>query len=76
MDYKDFFSKIKGKRIAVCGIGISNTPLIENFLSRGARVFACDRRTREAIGTIADELEETVETIISLIQEMNEMEEE
>lgn len=57
MDYKEFFSKIKGKRIAVCGIGISNTPLIENFLSRGARVFACDRRTREAIGAIADELE-------------------
>ena len=57
MDYKEFFSKINGKRIAVCGIGISNTPLIENFLSRGARVFACDRRTKEAIGAIADELE-------------------
>lgn len=57
MDYKEFFSKINGKRIAVCGIGISNTPLIENFLSRGARVFACDRRTKEAIGAVADELE-------------------
>ena len=57
MDYKQFFSKIKGKRIAVCGIGISNTPLIENFLEQGARVFACDRRTRELIGPVADELE-------------------
>lgn len=57
MDYKEFFSKINGKRIAVCGIGISNTPLIENFLSRGARVFVCDRRTKEAIGSIANELE-------------------
>lgn len=58
MDYKQFFSKIKGKRIAVCGIGVSNTPLIENFLKQGARVFACDRRTRELIGPVADMLEE------------------
>ena len=57
MDFKQFFSKIKGRRIAVCGIGISNTPLIENFLSRGARVYVCDRRTREAIGEMADNLE-------------------
>lgn len=57
MDYREFFSKIKGKRIAVCGIGISNTPLIENFLNKGARVYVCDRRTRESIGTLADELE-------------------
>ena len=58
MDYKQFFSKIKGKRIAVCGIGVSNTPLIENFLLQGARVFACDRRSRELIGPVADMLEE------------------
>ena len=57
MDYKQFFSKINGKRIAVCGIGVSNTPLIENFLNGGARVFACDRRTREQLGAVADELE-------------------
>ena len=58
MDYKQFFSQLKGKRIAVCGIGVSNTPLIENFLEQGARVFACDRRTRELIGPVADKLEE------------------
>ncbi len=58
MDYKQFFSKIKGKRIAICGIGVSNTPLIENFLKQGARVFACDRRSREMIGPVADKLEE------------------
>ncbi len=57
MDYKQFFSKINGKRIAVCGIGVSNTPLIENFLKGGARVFACDRRSREQLGSVADELE-------------------
>ena len=57
MDYREFFSKIKGKRIAVCGIGVSNTPLIENFLNKGARVYACDRRSRESIGAVADQLE-------------------
>ncbi len=57
MDFKQFFSQIKGKKIAMCGIGVSNTPLILNFLKQGARVIACDRREREQIGKIADELE-------------------
>lgn len=41
----------------MCGIGISNTPLIMNFLSKGATVYACDRRSREMIGELADKLE-------------------
>lgn len=57
MDCKQFFEHIGGKRVAMCGIGISNTPLIMNFLKRGAVVYACDRRTREQIGAVADELE-------------------
>ena len=57
MDCKQFFDKLSGKKIAMCGIGVSNTPLILAFLSRGARVIACDRRSREQIGAIADELE-------------------
>ena len=57
MDCNQFFKQIQGKKIAMCGIGVSNTPLILNFLSKGARVFACDRRSREQIGAIADELE-------------------
>ena len=57
MDFKQFFSQLKGKKIAMCGIGVSNTPLILNFLKQGARVIACDRRERELIGSVADELE-------------------
>lgn len=57
MDFKQFFKQIDGKKIALCGIGVSNTPLIENFLNKGARVFACDRRSREQIGEMADRLE-------------------
>ena len=57
MDCKQFFAKLKDKKIAMCGIGVSNTPLILSFLEKGARVFACDRRTREQIGPLADTLE-------------------
>lgn len=57
MDCKQFFEQIGGKKIAMCGIGVSNTPLIEKFLNMGARVVACDRRTREQIGEVADQLE-------------------
>jgi len=57
MDCKKFFEHIKNKKIAMCGIGISNTPLIMDFLSKGAKVYACDRRSRELIGDLADTLE-------------------
>ena len=57
MDCKQFFEQIKGKKIAMCGIGVSNTPLILDFLKKGAKVYACDRRSREMIGEIADKLE-------------------
>lgn len=57
MDFKQFFDQMKGKRIAFCGAGISNTPLILNFLEKGARVYVCDRRNREQLGELADKLE-------------------
>ncbi len=57
MDCVQFFEQIKGKKIAMCGIGVSNTPLIMNFLSKGAKVYACDRRSREMLGEIANTLE-------------------
>ncbi len=57
MDCIQFFKQIKGKKIAMCGIGVSNTPLILNFLSKGALVYACDKRSRELLGDIADTLE-------------------
>ena len=57
MDCKQFWEQISDKKVAMCGIGISNTPLIMDFLKRGARVFACDRRSREQIGELADRLE-------------------
>ena len=57
MDCKQFFNSIADKRIALCGIGVSNTPLVLKFLDMGARVFACDRRDRATVGELADRLE-------------------
>ncbi len=57
MDCTKFWQHISSKKIAICGIGISNTPLILDFIKKGARVIACDRRSRQLIGPLADELE-------------------
>ncbi len=57
MDVRQFWENISSKKIAMCGIGISNTPLILSFLEKGARVYACDRRSREQIGELADRIE-------------------
>ena len=57
MDCKQFFKALKGKKIAMCGIGVSNTPLVENCINEGAIVYACDRRERAQLGEIADRLE-------------------
>jgi UDP-N-acetylmuramoylalanine--D-glutamate ligase len=58
LDIRHFWNNLSSKKIAMCGIGISNTPLIMDFLSKGARVYACDRRSREQIGELADRIEE------------------
>lgn len=44
-----FFQGLQGKRIAVCGIGNNNTPVVKQLLSYGVQVYACDRRTREEL---------------------------
>lgn len=51
--FKAFVNK---KKIDVIGIGISNTPLIEKLLQLGAFVCARDKKTKEELGEIANEL--------------------
>ncbi|MDR3277463.1 MAG: UDP-N-acetylmuramoyl-L-alanine--D-glutamate ligase [Oscillospiraceae bacterium] len=53
----EYAGSLRGKRIAVCGIGISNTPLIELLLQNGCEVTARDRRERAALGELAERLE-------------------
>ena len=43
-DLNKFFDCIKGKRIALVGLGISNTPLIDMLSSHGALVVAHDKK--------------------------------
>lgn len=52
-----FFAGLAGKRIAVCGVGKNNPPVVRQLLSAGAVVYACDRRTREELGETATLLE-------------------
>ncbi|WP_312695223.1 UDP-N-acetylmuramoyl-L-alanine--D-glutamate ligase [Caproiciproducens sp.] len=56
MDIQKFYSSLKGKRVAFCGIGGSNLPLIRIFAQHGAVVTARDRRTEEKLGETAVEL--------------------
>ena len=53
---KVFKDSLKGKDVCIIGIGISNTPLISFLLENGAIVTACDKKSKEALGDIADEL--------------------
>ena len=53
----EFKNNVKGKKITVIGIGISNMPLIKYLAELGADVTACDRRTKEDLGDNYTELE-------------------
>ena len=53
-----FFDNISGKRVAICGIGTNNTPVVLQFLKAGAHVMACDRRSEQELGDTAVKLKE------------------
>ncbi len=49
--------ELYGKPASVCGIGISNLPLIDYLIKKGVSVTARDMKSREKIASIADDLE-------------------
>ena len=55
---RTFFENIYGKRVAICGIGTNNTPVVLQFLKAGAQVIACDKRSEEELGETAVQLKE------------------
>ena len=57
MTLKDYLKSLRGKHVAVTGIGVSNRPLLRLLLDAGIDVTACDRKGREALGGLAEELE-------------------
>ena len=57
MTLRDYIESLRHKTVAVIGIGVSNTPLLELLLAEGIRVTACDKRSREQMGEQAEHLE-------------------
>ena len=57
MNFEEYLDSLRDKTAAVIGIGVSNQPLIQLLLSRGIRVTACDKKNREALGIVAEQLE-------------------
>lgn len=54
---KRYYGTMKGKRVAVIGLGVSNRPLVESMLDAGVPVLACDKRRREEFGGLIEALE-------------------
>lgn len=54
---QEYLAGLKGKRVAVIGIGVSNTPLIKMLLRSGIKVTACDKKPMNSFAGLAEELE-------------------
>lgn len=56
MTLHDYISALKGKRVAVVGVGVSNLPLIGLLCEENCDVTACDKRKAEQLGALYQEL--------------------
>ena len=52
-----YFGSLKGKKVAVIGLGVSNQPLVEGLLDAGVPVLVCDKRRREDFNGLIEGLE-------------------
>ena len=55
--FEHYFNSLKGKKIAVLGLGVSNRPLVRLLLEFGCDVVGCDRTPREKLDAEVMELE-------------------
>ena len=55
--FETYFRSLRGKRIAVFGLGVSNRPLVRLLLEFGCDVLGCDRTPREKLEEEVLELE-------------------
>ena len=53
-----YLAGLRGKRVTVIGIGVSNRPLLRLLAGAGAKVTARDRKTEEQLGDIVPRLRE------------------
>lgn len=49
--FETYFASLRGKKIAVLGLGVSNRPLVRLLLEYGCTVVGCDRTPREKLDT-------------------------
>ncbi|WP_461207630.1 UDP-N-acetylmuramoyl-L-alanine--D-glutamate ligase [Clostridium sp. DL1XJH146] len=56
-EFSYFKEYIRGKKVAVVGIGVSNIPLIKFLVKLEAQVTAFDTKNREELGKIAEEFD-------------------
>jgi len=56
--FEAYFTSLKGKKIAVLGLGVSNRPLVRLLLEFGCDVVGCDRTEREKLDAEVLALEE------------------
>ena len=55
--FEAYFNSLRGKKIAVLGLGVSNRPLVRLLLEFGCDVTGCDRTPREKLDEEVLELE-------------------
>ena len=53
----EYLESLRGRSVAVIGMGVSNTPMIRMFLRAGLKVTVCDKAPRERVEELAGELE-------------------
>ena len=56
-DFNEFKEFIKGKRVGVVGIGVSNIPLIHFLVDLQSIVTAFDKKTHSSLGEVASDFE-------------------
>lgn len=56
--FEEYFTALRGKKIAVLGLGVSNRPLVRLLLEFGCDVVGCDRTPREKLDEEVLELEQ------------------
>ena len=57
--FNDYFESLRGKKIAVLGLGVSNRPLVRLLLRFGCDVTGCDKTPREKLEDEVLELEKS-----------------
>lgn len=58
MTLQQYLASLRGKRVTVIGIGVSNRPLLRLLAGAGAEVTARDKKTEDQLGDIAPQLKE------------------